>query len=153
MSRVVVEGDIDSSHSNVIEGWWNDTRHLGRVDHSSLRCNAKIMEDAESVIGIVDDEWIVHVDILGLEHSVFIIKHSNSVPFVFLFGSSNWVTRKVFSEWEHTCTYHQNLVTTALRSVVWIELGDCWIGIVPIIDELAGILLLVERDREANRLG
>lgn len=149
---LAVQGYVDACHRDVVESWWHDTRELGGVDDSCDRLDAKITEDAEGVVGVADGEGIGYVIFHTIELSSLICIHDCSLLLLQL-RRTECVSWEMLNEWVHTGTDHNDLAATAFGSVVGVKLGNGGVWVVPIVKYLAGILLLVEGNREANGLG
>lgn len=52
----------------------------------------------------------------------------------------------------HAASLENNLISTAFRTIVWLQLGQDWIVVVPVVDQIATLLLLVERHAESDWL-
>ena len=144
---LVVQRNINYGRRDVIPGGWYFARHPVGIHWSRLYIlvgeglvfGIVKVEATEGIVGIIDRERIICNQ---LSHSKVIF-----IMFCVL------LVRQIICEGEQSSTNYDCLRTAAFRAVVWIKLGNCWIVVVPVTHELAGVLLLVQRDTEGNGLG
>ena len=144
---LVVQRNINYGRRDVIPGGWYFARHPVGIHWSRLYIlvgeglvfGIVKVEATEGIVGIIDRERIICNQ---LSHSKVIF-----IMFCVL------LVRQIICEGEQSSTNHDCLRTAAFRAVVWIKFGNCRIVVVPVTHELAGVLLLVQRDTEGNGLG
>jgi hypothetical protein len=111
---LIVQCEIDTGHSDAVKGCWCHACHFGRVDQPSRRLHIQIGEDAEGVIGIIDDGFV--------------------------------------DKGVHRAALEDDLVTTLLWPIVGLKFSQNGLTVVPVVDHVARLLLLVQRDGESDWL-